>query len=117
MPAKVAVPSPLSLKVMPAGSDPVSVREGVGAPDVVTVREPAVPTVKVAAFALVMFKPLLTVEPPRSKNGLDISQSKTNKHGLALHLRDSDVRVILVRIRRLYVVELFRNLERHSGSP
>ena len=55
VPARVAVPSPLSVKVTPAGRVPVSDRVAVGneAP-VVTVKVPAVPAVKVAAAALVM---------------------------------------------------------------
>ena len=48
MPARVAVPSPLSLKVTPSGSAPVSDRAAVGSPVVVTVKEPALPSVKVA---------------------------------------------------------------------
>jgi hypothetical protein len=47
VPASVAVPLPLSVKVTPAGSAPVSVRAGVGEPVVVTVNEPAVLVVKV----------------------------------------------------------------------
>ena len=47
VPARVAVPSPLSMKVTPVGSAPVSVRAAVGNPVVVTVNEPAGPTVKV----------------------------------------------------------------------
>ena len=41
VPARVAVPSPLSTKVTPAGSAPVSVSAGVGNPVVVTVNVPA----------------------------------------------------------------------------
>ena len=50
----MAVPSPLSVKVTPAGSAPVSVRAAVGNPVVVTVNVPAWPTVKVALAALVI---------------------------------------------------------------
>jgi hypothetical protein len=37
VPARVAVPSPLSVKVIPAGRAPVSVRAGVGVPTAVIV--------------------------------------------------------------------------------
>ncbi len=47
VPAKVAVPFPLSVKVTPPGSTPVSVIAGVGVPVVVTVNEPTVPWMKV----------------------------------------------------------------------
>ena len=43
VPARVAVPSPLSTKVTPVGSAPVSLSAGVGNPVVVTVNVPAVP--------------------------------------------------------------------------
>ena len=42
------------LNVTPLGSVPVSVRDGAGAPVVVTVKLPAVPTVNVVLLALVM---------------------------------------------------------------
>lgn len=42
------------LNVRPLGSAPVSVKEGVGVPVVVTVNVPAVPTVNVVLFVLVM---------------------------------------------------------------
>ena len=54
MPARVAVPLPLSVKVTPDGSAPDSVSVAVGLPVVVTENVPAVPTVNVAALALVM---------------------------------------------------------------
>ena len=54
VPARVAVPSPLSVKVIPAGSAPVSVTEEAGSPVVVTVEVNGVPTVEVAAAALMM---------------------------------------------------------------
>jgi len=54
VPLKVAVPFPLFTNVTPLGSVPVSVRVGVGAPVVVTVKLPAVPTVNVVVFALVI---------------------------------------------------------------
>ena len=54
VPDIVAVPLPLSTNVMGWGSDPVSVRAGIGEPLVVTVKLPAVPTVKVVLLALVI---------------------------------------------------------------
>ncbi len=53
VPAMVAVPLPLSVKLTPAGREPVLVIAGVGAPVVVTVNEPAEPTANVAELALV----------------------------------------------------------------
>jgi hypothetical protein len=53
VPLRVAVPFPLSTKVTPAGSAPVSLSDGVGVPEVVTANVPAAPTVKVALFTLV----------------------------------------------------------------
>ena len=50
----MAVPLPLSVRVMPAGSAPDSVIAGVGAPVVSTVKLKAVPTMEVADAALVM---------------------------------------------------------------
>ena len=50
----VAVPLPLSVKVIPAGRAPVSVSAGVGAPVVVTVKLNGAPTIEVADAALVM---------------------------------------------------------------
>ena len=63
MPAIVAVPSPLSVKVTPAGSAPVSVIVvAAGKPGVVvTVNVPACPTVKVAWLALVIDGAAFTV--------------------------------------------------------
>src|SRR5579862_7700879 len=49
VPDSVAVPLPLSTKVTPEGSAPVSVRPGVGFPVAVTLNVLAVPTVKVMA--------------------------------------------------------------------
>ena len=43
MPARVAVPLPLSLKVTPVGRSPVSVRVSGAVPVVVTAKVPAVP--------------------------------------------------------------------------
>src|SRR3954447_24478522 len=55
VPAMVAVPSPLSVKVTLAGSAPVlESATAVGKPVVVTVNVPAAPTVKVALAALVI---------------------------------------------------------------
>ena len=54
VPEMVAVPLPLSLKVTGFGNDPESLRVGVGEPVVVTVKVPAVPTVKVVLLALVI---------------------------------------------------------------
>jgi len=44
----------LSLKVTGLGNDPDSLRAGVGEPVVVTLKVPAVPTVKVVLVALVI---------------------------------------------------------------
>ena len=54
VPANVAVPFPLSVKVIPEGRVPVSDKEGVGLPVVWTVKVPAEPVAKVVAFALVI---------------------------------------------------------------
>ena len=54
VPAMVAVPLPLFVNVTALGSDPDSLRAGVGEPVVVTVKLPAEPTVKVVLFALVI---------------------------------------------------------------
>src|SRR6202000_2678026 len=54
VPARVAVPLPLSVKAMPAGRAPLSDRVAVGKPVVVTVNVPAVPTRNVVLLALVM---------------------------------------------------------------
>ena len=43
----MAVPSPLSVKLTPPGRAPVSVSDAAGYPDEVTVKVPAVPSVKV----------------------------------------------------------------------
>ena len=69
MPLRVAVPSPLSVKVTPAGSRwPVVLKMwaavigvGVGLPVVVTVNVPAWPTVNAVRPALVMAASWLTV--------------------------------------------------------
>jgi hypothetical protein len=53
VPAKVAVPLPLSVKVTPAGSAPDSDSAGVGTPVAVTVKLAAAPTGKLADAALV----------------------------------------------------------------
>ena len=55
MPASVPVPSPLSTNVTPDGSaTPPRAMVGAGKPDVVTVNDPATPTVKVVLAALVI---------------------------------------------------------------
>src|SRR6266702_3066327 len=54
VPAMVAVPSPLSVKVIPAGRAPDSVSAAAGAPVVVTVKLNGAPTIEVAEAALVM---------------------------------------------------------------
>src|SRR4051794_29924975 len=61
MPARVAVPLPLSVSVTPVGSAPVLVRLAVGKPEDVTVNVPAAPTANVALFALVTAGAWLTV--------------------------------------------------------
>ena len=48
------MPLPLSVKVMPGGSGPVSVSAGAGNPVVVTVNEPPAAAVKVVLAALVI---------------------------------------------------------------
>src|SRR5579859_7330585 len=62
VPASVAVPLPLSLKVTPDGSAPVSVKLGAGKPVVVTEKVPAEPTVKVVALTLLMAGALPTIK-------------------------------------------------------
>ena len=47
VPDRVAVPSPLSTKVTPLGSEPTSDKAGVGKPVEVTVKVPAEPSVNV----------------------------------------------------------------------
>ena len=54
VPASVAVPSPLSMKLTPVGRAPVSESDAVGRPVVVTVKVPALPSVKVVLSAEVM---------------------------------------------------------------
>jgi hypothetical protein len=61
VPLSVAVPFPLFTNVTPLGSVPVSVNVGVGDPVVVTVKLPAVPTVKVVLFPLVIAGAWFTV--------------------------------------------------------
>src|SRR4051812_15413385 len=61
VPLSVPVPSPLSVKLTPEGrATPPRAIDGVGTPVVVTVNDPLVPTVKVAAFRLVIVGALLT---------------------------------------------------------
>ena len=61
VPATVAVPSPLSVKVTPVGRAPASLSAGAGYAVVVTVNVPGVPAVNVIASPLVMAVPWLTV--------------------------------------------------------
>ena len=61
MPASVAVPLPLSVRVTPGGKAPVSVMVAAGKPVVVTVNEPAWPTPKLVLSALVIAGAWLTV--------------------------------------------------------
>ena len=64
VPASVAVPLLLSVKVTPLGRAPVlvmTILAPVGKPVVVTVNVPALPTVKVVLLALVMDGAWLTV--------------------------------------------------------
>ena len=61
VPPSVPVPFLLSLKVTPLGSVPVSVRDGVGAPVVVTAKLPAAPIVNVVLLALVIAGTWFTV--------------------------------------------------------
>ena len=62
IPARVPVPFPLSVKDTPLGSvAPPSLMAGVGVPVVVTVNDPAAPTVNVAALALVITGAVSTV--------------------------------------------------------
>jgi hypothetical protein len=53
VPARTPPPDEFAVKLTPLGRLPLSVTVGVGVPVVVTVNEPAVPTVNVALFALV----------------------------------------------------------------
>src|SRR5262249_6054828 len=62
VPLRVPVPLPLSTNVTPSGrAVPLRVIGGVGVPVVVTVKVPAWPTVNLAALALVIASPGLTV--------------------------------------------------------
>ena len=62
VPARVAVPLPLLVKVTPVGRVPLSAMEGVGVPVDVTVKVPAVPLVKVLLAAEVMVGAASTVK-------------------------------------------------------
>ncbi len=64
VPARVPVPLPLSMYVTPVGSAPDSPIEGVGTPAVVTVKEPATPTVKVVVDGLVMVGAVAALATP-----------------------------------------------------
>ena len=60
--AGVPLSTPVAvLKVTPLGSVPLWLRVGAGKPVVVTVNDPAVPTLKVALFALVIAGAWFTV--------------------------------------------------------
>ena len=63
VPASVAVPSPLSVKVTPLGSEPAGIDKeaSVGTPVVVTVKVPGLPTTKVVEAALVIIGAWSTV--------------------------------------------------------
>ena len=62
VPASVAVPSPLSVKVTPPGRGELPIdSDGVGTPVVVTVNDPAVPSVKVVVVAEETVAGVLTV--------------------------------------------------------
>ena len=54
VPASAAVPSPLSVRLTPLGSAPVSEIDGVGAPVVVTANVAAFPTWNMTLLALVI---------------------------------------------------------------
>jgi hypothetical protein len=54
VPDRVAVPSPLSVRLMPDGRVPVSPIDGMGAPVVVTVKVPADPSEKLVLLGDVM---------------------------------------------------------------
>jgi hypothetical protein len=67
VPPVPAAGAPLSVlveavNVTPLGSVPVSLTDGVGAPVAVNAKVPAVPTVKVVLFALVIAGPWFTVK-------------------------------------------------------
>ena len=61
VPDRVAVPSPLSTKLTPLGSGPVSDSAAVGEADDVTVKVPLVPSVKVVLSPEVMAGAAFTV--------------------------------------------------------
>ena len=54
VPAKVAVPSPLSVKVTPLGSAPLSLRAATGKPLLTMIIDSCAPVMTVALLALVM---------------------------------------------------------------
>ena len=54
MPARVAVPFPLSVKITPSGRFPVSLSVGKGEPLVVIRNQPVIPSVKVVMLPEVM---------------------------------------------------------------
>jgi hypothetical protein len=59
--AGVPLSTPAELNVTPLGNAPVSVKVGTGGPVAVTVNEPAVPTLNVVLFALVIVGAWFTV--------------------------------------------------------
>ena len=61
VPLSVAVPFPLLTNVTPLGNVPVAVRDGVGAPVVVIVKLPGVPTANVVLVPLVIAAVWFTV--------------------------------------------------------
>ena len=61
IPANFPLPFPLSVKVTPAGSAPVSVKEGAGKPVVSTPNSSEVPSVNAALLRLVMAGASFTV--------------------------------------------------------
>jgi hypothetical protein len=64
------------LKVKPLGSDPDSLSVGAGEPEAVTVNEPAMPTVNVALFGLLMVGAEPTPAPDRLTScGLSVALS------------------------------------------
>jgi len=54
VPLSVPVPFPLSVKVTPFGSAPVSIKDGFGKPVVITVNDAETPSVNMVLLGLVM---------------------------------------------------------------
>ena len=76
VPASVAVPSPLSTNVTPAGSAPVDVSVGVGVPIAVTVKVPALPTRKLVADGLEKRRPAASPRSSRPNTPLPLSNAR-----------------------------------------